>query len=205
MSAMAPSASSKTAAKKAFALGTSLFPVPISGLGGPLTYSSGSVSTLTPIPKTGFLGRLRFTCKGTIQFSTAASGAYAVPIWRIIQNYTLQNSLNYPYRSWNGGTTDDLWLAQQIYAAAGGSDPLTASANFSAIDPTTTTLQNFAFTWVDEIWHNPDVNFSRYLLSAMTTSNDLTINLTWAPVTVLQQLGAIVSEFGMGVAVRRSS
>lgn len=201
MSAIAPSASSKTAQKKAFALGTSLFPVPIAGLGGPLVYSSGSVSTLTPIPKTGFLGRLRYTCKGTIQFSTAASSAYTVPIWRIIQNYTLQNSLNYPYRSWNGGTTDDLWLAQQIYAASGGTDPLLGSANFSAINPLLTTAQPFSFTWTDEIWHNGDVNFSRYLLSAMTTSNDLTINMTWAPVTVLQQNGAIVSAFGLGVAV----
>ena len=201
MSALAPSASKKAQpVKKAFALGTSLFPVPISGLGGPLAYSSGSVSTLTPIPKTGFLGRLRYQCKGTIQFSTAASSSYVVPIWRIIQNYTLQNSLNYPYRSWNGGTVDDLWLAQQVYAAQGGGDPLTSSLNWLGINPSITTAQAFSFTWTDEIWHNPDVNFSRYILSAMTTSNDLTINMTWAPVTVLQQLGAIVSSFTMGVA-----
>jgi hypothetical protein len=200
MSALAPSAK-KQAVKKAFALGTSLFPVPISGLGGPLIYSSGSVSTLTPIPKTGFLGRLRYQCKGTIQFSGAASAAYTVPIWRVIQNYTLQNSLNYPYRSWNGGTVDDLWLSQQVYAAQGGGDPLTSSLNFTKIDPTITTAQPFSFSFTDEIWHNADVNFSRYLLSAMTTSNDLTINMTWAPVTVLQQLGAVVSAFSMGIAV----
>jgi hypothetical protein len=201
LAALAPTAKKGAAAKQAFALGTSLFPTPISGLGGPLVYSSGSVSTLTPIPKTGFLGRLRFTCKGTIQFSGAASAAYTVPIWRIIQNYTLQNSLNYPYRSWNGGTTDDLWLMQQVYAAQGGGDPLTSSLTFAAINPTITTAQTFSFTFTDEIWHNADVNFSRFLLSAMTTSNDLTINMTWAPVTVLQQLGAVISAFGMGVAV----
>lgn len=202
MSAMAPAVAKTGTPKKAFALGTSLYPTPISGLGGPLVYSSGSVSTLTPIPKTGFLGRLRFQMKGTIAFSTAASTAYTVPIWRIIQNYTLQNSLNYPYRSWNGGTQDDLWLAQQVYNPFGGSDPVINSVNFETISATTqTTVQNFSFTWFDEIWQNDGVNFSRYLLSAMTTSNDLTINMTWAPTSVLQQHGAVISTFTAGVQV----
>lgn len=203
MSAMAPSVAKKGApAKKAFALGTSLFPTPIAGLGGPLVYNSGSVSTLTPIPKTGFLGRLRFTMTGTVRFSTAASPTYVVPWWRLIQNYTLQNSLNYPYRSWNGGTADDLWFAQQLYNQVAGGDPVIQSSNWSTADPTSTSAtQTFSFTWVDEIWHNDHLNFSRYLISAMTTSNDITINMTWAPTTVLQQNGAVISALSASVAV----
>jgi hypothetical protein len=199
MSAMAPTVARKgQAPKDAFALGTSLFPVPISGLGSPLVYASGNVSTLTPIPKTGFLGRLRYTMKGTIQFGTAAASTYVVPMWRIIQNLTLQNSLNYPYRSWNG---DDIWLAQQIYNPQAGGDPVVSSLNWLGVNPLSTAVQPFSFTWIDEIWHNDGVNFSRYLLSAMTTSNDLTINLTWAPTTALQQNGAVVAAFTAGVAV----
>jgi hypothetical protein len=195
--AQAPAASGKQALKP-FAMGTTLFPVPISGLGGPLTYSANGISTLTPIPKTGFLGRLRFQVSGTIAFSTVATATYVVPLWRIIQNYTLQNSLNYPYRSWN---SDDVWFAQQIETDT-GFDPLIGSSLDTQPNPlTVTTVQNFSFTFVDEIWNNSGINFSRYLLSAMTTSNDLTINITWANATALQQNSAVISTLTAAIAV----
>jgi hypothetical protein len=185
---------------KPFALGTSLYPTPISGLGGPLVFSLGGVSTLTPIPKTGFLGRLRFNVTGKITFSTAASSTYTVPLWRIIQNYTLQNSLNYPYRSLN---SDDIWFSQQITTAFAGNDPVVNSNTWVAPSPTSTTAnQSFSFTFVDELWNNDGVNFSRYLLSAMTTSNDLTINIQWCTTYAgLQLNGAVVSALSAAIQV----
>jgi len=188
--AQAVGGGNKKSQKLPFALGTSLYPVPINGVGGALTYSANGQSTLTPIPKTGFLGRLRYNYSGTIEFSTAASQNYLVPMWRIIANYQLVNSLNYPYRSLNG---DDNWFEQQIMATQGLEDPVTDSSTWTPVNPTVTTLQNWAFTLVDEIWNNDGVNFSRYLLSAMTTSNDLTINILWANPSALQQHGAVIS------------
>lgn len=213
--------SNAKAALKPFALGTSVFPVPIAGLGGPLVWSSGGVSTLTPIPKTGFIAKLRFNFSGTYTFSTAGASLYNPPFWRVIQNYTLQNSLNYPFRSMQG---DDLWFWQQIMAQEGGmstnatttggkafvDDGVTASNAYKAGTTTSTAQQTFAWQFEDWIGHNDGVNFSRYLLAAMTTSNDLTVNMTWAaPVignaaTSALTIGdgtAVISQFAMACQV----
>ncbi len=195
MSGMLPGVQ-KPAPKKAFALGTTLFPVPISGVGGPLSYSSGGQSILTPVPKTGFLGRLRYNFTGTVTLSAAATGSvpsgYQLPIWLLLKNYTLNNSLNYPYRSLNGW---DVWFWQQIINPQGGGDPISSSLNFKGVNLASATTQNVAFSFVDEVWHNSGVNFSRYLLSAMTTSNDLTLTTAWNIPTSLNQYayGASVS------------
>ena len=176
--------------KKAFALGTSLFPVPVNGQ--PLVYSAGNTSTLSPIPKTGFLGRLRYTFKGTVTVGTAIAtpAGYIVPLWKLVSNYTLQNSLNYPYRSLSGW---DIWFEQQVRTAFSGGDPLSSSLTFLAPNLNSATQQNVEFSFVDDIWHNDGVNFSRYLLSAMTTSNDLTINFTWAQPSVLNYSTGVVT------------
>lgn len=183
MSATAPPGVNKNANKLLpFALGTSRYPVPISGTGGPLTWGTGNntgggVSVLTPIPKTGFLAKLRYNFSGTITLSQAASSSYTVPIWRTVKNYQLLNSLNYPYRSLNA---DDIWFWMQTSSTQGLADPIVNSKNWKAIDPTSTNPQTFNWYFEDLIGHNDNVNFSRYLLSAMTTSNDLTIQISWA-------------------------
>lgn len=198
------------AALKAFALGTSVFPVPIAGLGGPLVWASGGVSTLTPIPKTGFVAKLRYNFSGTYTFSTGGATQYNPAFWRVIQNYTLQNSLNYPFRSMSG---DDLWFWQQIAfpqgvgsASAPVDDVVTGSKFYKPGTTTATAQQTFSWGFEDWIGQNDGVNFSRYLLSAMTTSNDLTINMTWAaPVignaaTSALTIGdgtAVISQFAM--------
>lgn len=199
---------------KPFALGTSVFPVPIAGLGGPLVWSSGGVSTLTPIPKTGFLAKLRYNFSGTYTFSTGGATQYNPPFWRVIQNYTLQNSLNYPFRSMS---QDDIWFWQQIAFPQGigapnaAVDDIVVGSRFYKPGTTTATAQQ-TFSWAFEDWieHNDGVNFSRYLLAAMTTSNDLTINMTWAaPVignaaTSALTIGdgtAVISQFAMACQV----
>lgn len=175
---MQPATAAKKDTRSPFALGTSIYPASISGMGGPLVWSSGSVSTLTPIPKTGFLAKARYKFSGSITFSTAGTGGSWFP-WRAIQNYTLQNSLNYPYRSLG---PDAIHLMMKTETTNGLNDPITGSNYYTAVAVTgVTTAQPFYWEFEDNIGQNDGVNFSRYLLSAMTTSNDLTINFTWAP------------------------
>jgi hypothetical protein len=207
--AAAPSASQNGGAKgaqlKSFAQGTSLFPVPIAGPGGQLTAAAngGNTSVLTPVPKSGFVARFRYNVTGTLNITTAATAAYTVPLWRLLSNYTLQNSLNYPYRSLNG---DDIaeWC-RVTWPATPNSDPIVNSKTFQ--NPTMTAVANnvpFAFSFTDEIGQNDGVNFSRYLLSAMTTSNDLTIAITWLPVgnlSQLQQNAAVIGGYTATCAV----
>src|SRR5579862_4024621 len=187
---------------KSFAQGTSLYPVPIAGAGGQLTAAAtgGNVTPLTPIPKSGFLARLRFFVTGTITVGTLGT-AYTVPLWRLIANYTLQNSLNYPYRSLNG---DDIAEWTRINDTTEGADPITGSSLFQNPVVTSTGVKPFSFCFVDEIGQNDGVNFSRYLLSAMTTSNDLTINITWlaqANLSQLQQNTVVFSSYTATAAV----
>lgn len=189
-------APAKGNAKKQFAQGTSLFPVPIAGPGGQLTAAAagGNTSLLTPIPKSGFLARLRYNVTGTLNVSALNATQYTVPVWRLIQNYTLQNSLNYPYRSLNG---DDIreW-ARVSNTNSSAMDPIVDSKTF--LNPVVTAVANnvpFAFSFTDEIGQNDGVNFSRYLLSAMTTSNDLSIAITWLPVGQLSQLAQGTATF----------
>lgn len=197
-------APAKKPAKKQFAQGTSLYPVPIAGPSGQLTAAAngGNTSLLTPIPKSGFLARLRFNVTGSLTVGTAATTAYTVPLWRLIQNYTLQNSLNYPYRSLNG---DDIveWCRVSDTTSS-SNDPTTGSLTFSNPVMTSTGAKNFAFSFTDEIGQNDGVNFSRYLLSAMTTSNDLSIAITWLAIgniSQLQQNSAVISSYTATAAV----
>lgn len=195
--ATAPAPPNGKPAKKQFAQGTTLYPVPISGPSGVLTAAAngGNTSLLTPIPKSGFLARLRFNVTGTINVTTAAAAQYTVPVWRLIQNYTLQNSLNYPYRSLAG---DDIreWV-RVCSTASTSNDPIVDSATFQ--NPTVTAIANnvpFAFSFTDEIGQNDGVNFSRYLLSAMTTSNDLSVAITWLASNNLSQLQSGTAVIG---------
>jgi hypothetical protein len=178
MQATAPAAGGKKVLKS-FAQGTSLFPTPIAGPGGQLTKSGagGNTSVLTPIPKTGFLARLRYLVTGTLTVSHAWAAAYTVPIWRVINNYTLQNSLNYPYRSLAG---DDIREWVRVTNPTGSNDPLINSLTYLAPSAAADATVPFSFCFEDPIGQNDGVNFSRYVLSAMTTSNDLTIQINWA-------------------------
>jgi hypothetical protein len=160
---------------KSFAQGTALYPVPISSGQLVAGASGGNTSVLRPIPKSGFLSCLRFTISGTLTVGTAGT-AYTVPLWLLISNYTLQNSLNYPYRSLAGADIHE-WV--RVTQPTGSNDPLVNSSTFNNPVVTSTGAKNFSFSFVDPIGQNDGVNFSRYLLSAMTTSNDLAINITW--------------------------
>ncbi len=56
----------------------------------------------------------------------------------------------------------------------------------------------FSFTFIDRIGQNDGVNFARFLLSALTTSNDLTISISWLPfsgLSALQSNGAVFSAY----------
>lgn len=182
--------------KLLFAQGTTIFPVPLNGPSSlPSAAPGGNIARLTPIAKTGFLSALRYTITGTVTVGTAASSAYTVPLWRLLSNYTLQNSLNYPYRSLFG---DDIHQWVNVTSGPGAADPITGSATFQNPDMTTTGTKNFSFSFVDPIGQNDGVNFSRYLLSALTTSNDLTIALQWlqfASLAQLQKNGAVISAY----------
>ena len=188
---------------KSFAQGTSPYPVPIQGPGGPLTAAAtgGNTSVLTPIPKSGFLAGLRYAVTGTLTVGTIASANYTVPLWRLFGNYTVQNSLNYPYRSLSG---DDVREWARVTNPAGANDPIVNSYTFAS--PTMTALATvpFSFTFFDPIAQNDGVNFSRYLLSAMTTSNDLSVLVTWLAqgnLAQLQQNGAVISSYTATAAV----
>lgn len=198
----APAATGK-APIKSFAEGTALFPVPIpSGSLNVAAPATSVQSMLTPVPKSGFLSTLRYNVSGTLNVGTAATASYTVPLWRLIQNYTLQNSLNYPYRSLNG---DDIREWARVTGPQGQTDPITGSGTFQ--NPAVTAIANnvpFAFSFTDRIGQNDGVNFSRYLLSALNTSNDMTIVITWLPVgslSQLQQNSAVFSSYSANVQV----
>lgn len=169
-----------------FAEGTSDYPTPIQGLGGTLTAAAagGNVATLTPIPKTGFVGVLKHTVSGTITVGTLGA-AYTLPLWRLMQNYTLQNSLAYPYRNLNG---DDIWQWANISSGRSNFDPITSSLTFVNPVVTATGSKPFQFSFTDNIALNDGVNFSKYLLAALTNSNDLTINVQWLAQSALATL-----------------
>lgn len=172
---------------KTFAEGTALFPVPIPSAS--LNVNAPAVSTptmLTPVPKSGFIARLRFNISGTITVGTLGT-AYTVPLWRLIQNYTLQNSLSYPYRSLDGDSIRE-WM--RICGPQGTFDPITNSSTFQNPVVTAAATVNYAFGFTDNIGQNDGVNFSRYLLSALNTSNDLTVVITWIPIGSLSRLQA---------------
>lgn len=188
-----PLAPAKPPPVKSFAEGTSLFEVPLIGGGGALTAAAagGNTTPFTPIAKSGFLAKLRYYLSGTLTVGTLGT-AYTVPLWRIVQNYTLQNSLNYPYRSLNG---DDIREWARVTAPAGPFDPIINSVRFQNPDVTSVGVKNWAFGWEDNIAQNDGVNFQRYLLSAMTTSNDLTVLITWLATANLAQLEANTTVF----------
>lgn len=177
---------------KSFALGTSVFPVPIAGAGSlPSTTGGGNTQLYTPIPKSGFLAKLTYTVSGTITTSVVATNPNGtIPLWRLINNYTLSNSLNYPFRSLSG---DDIWMWNQVTATtASGFDPVVNSKTFNNPDlHTSTGSKAFSFQFVDYIGQNTGINFSRYLLSAMTTSNNLNISFTYATLAQVQAMLAI--------------
>lgn len=168
---------------RTFAEGTTVFPTPIQGLGGSLTATSagGNISILSPIPATGFLGRLRHNFSGTLVVGTDTGTQYRVPLHRLIQNYTVNNSLTYNYRSLNGGSTfaDDLWMWANITGPVGANDPIYNSSTYEAPTVTSTGTKNWAFSFLDQIALNDGVNFSKFLLSCLTNSNQNNISIQW--------------------------
>lgn len=174
---------SNAAGLRSFAEGTTAFPTPIQGLGGSLTAaaSGGNISILSPIPATGFLGRLRHNFAGTLVVGTLTATQYRVPLHRLIQNYTVNNSLTYNYRSLNGGTTfcDDLWMWANLTGPPGPMDPIYGSATYQAPVVTSTGTKNWAFSVVDQIALNDGVNFSKFMISCLTNSNQNNISVSW--------------------------
>jgi hypothetical protein len=181
-------------ALKSFAEGTSDFPTPIQGLGSALTAAAngGNTTPLTPIPKTGFVGQLNHQVAGTITVGTLGT-QYQVPMHRVMANYAFQNSLSYPYRSLN---YDDIWFWTNI-SQEYTSNFDTVYGSLSSLQPvvTSTGAKNYQYTFTDWIALNDGVNFSRYLLSALTNSNDLTILITWLNSANLAYLGANTTVF----------
>jgi hypothetical protein len=191
--------------RRTFAEGTTTYPTPIQGLGGALTASAagGNVSTLTPIPKTGFVGAFNHTIAGTITVGTAAGAAYQVPLHRLLQNYTFQNSLAFPYRSLN---LDDNWLWANVCQGRGSLDAIYNSNTLTMPAMTSTGTKAFQFSFTDNIWLNDGVNFSQFLIAALTNSNDLTLLVTWAVngtsgLTPLQSGTAVISSYTASDAV----
>lgn len=170
---------------RSFAEGTTIFPTPIMGLGGSLTSAAagGNISILSPIPATGFLGRIRHNFSGTLVVGTQTGTQYRVPLHRLIQNYTINNSLTYNYRSLNGGTTfaDDLWMWANLTGPPGSMDPIYGSSTYQAPVVTSTGSKAFAFSFLDQIGLNDGVNFSKFLISCLTNSNQNNISIQWMP------------------------
>lgn len=189
--------------KKAFAQGTTDYPVSLVSAGGSLTAtaSGGNVATLTPVSKTGFVSAFRYTMSGTLTIGTAASVQYTPPLHRLISNYTLQNSLGYPYRSMSG---DDLWQWVSATTDRGTSDPIYGSLSFQAPVMTAVATTPYSISWTDSIGQNDGVNFSRFLLSALTTSNDLSILFTFLPIGSISQLeqhSCVITGYTATIAV----
>jgi hypothetical protein len=178
-----------------FAEGSVEYPTLIQGLGGALTAAAagGNVSTLTPVPKTGFVGSVRHVVSGTITVGTTGT-QYTVPLHRLIGNYTFANSLQFPYRSLNGatGTTgvDDLWMWNYVNQGRGSQDPIYGSLTSEQPVVTTGGAKAFQFAFTDQVAMNNGINFSKFLLSALTNSNDLSFLISWLPQSALGILGA---------------
>lgn len=188
---------------KTFAEGTYTYPTPIQGMGGSLTAAAagGNVSTLTPIPQTGFLGALRKMIAGNLTVGTLGT-QYQVPLHRLESNYTLQNSLTYPYRNISG---DDIWMWANICdGASGGADAIYGSLNSLQPNVTGTGAKAFSYSYRDQIAMNDGVNFSKFLLSALTNSNTLTINIQWlaqSALAALQSNTVVFSSYTASCAV----
>ena len=178
-----------------FAEGSVEYPTLIQGLGGALTAAAagGNVSTLTPVPKTGFVGSVRHAVSGTLSVGTTGT-QYVVPVHRLIGNYTFANSLQFPYRSLNGatGTTgvDDLWLWNFVNQGRGSQDPIYGSLTSQQPNVATGGAKPFAFAFTDQVAMNNGINFSKFLLSALTNSNDLSFLISWLPQSALANLQA---------------
>lgn len=188
---------------KPFADGTSDFPTPIQGLGSTLasTANGGNTSVLTPVPKTGFVGAFKHAVSGTVTVGTAGT-QYQVPLHRLMANYSIQNSLQYPYRSLN---YDDVWFWANIGSSC-QSSPDRIYGSLTAVQPnvTGTGAKNYAYTFTDWVALNDGQNFSRYLLSALTNSNDLTIAITWlqiANISYIEGNTAVYSAYTASDAV----
>ena len=197
MSGLVPGMGSKAPQLEPFAKGSTEYPTPINGSGANMAAGAagGNTSVLTPIPKTGYVSFLRHTIAGTLTIGTVATTAYVPPLHRLISNYNLSNSLNYPYRNLNG---DDVWAWANFTTGRGEQDPIYGSKTLVAPSMTALGAQPFAFTFVDRIGQNDGVNFARFLLSALTTSNDLTISVSWLPfsgLSALQQNGCVISAY----------
>ena len=163
---------------KPFADGTTDFPTPIQGLGSALTAAAGGGNTtpLTPIPKTGFVGQFNHNVVGTLTVGTTGTAAN-FPLHRLMSNYSVVNSLQYPYRSLN---FDDIWLWNNIgQQYTGPFDTMYGSLTLNEPGVASTGAKGFGYSFTDWIALNDGVNFSRFLLSSLTNSNDLTILITW--------------------------
>lgn len=138
--------------------------------------NGGNTSVLTPVPKTGFVGAFKHTVSGTVTVGTLGT-QYQVPLHRLLANYSIQNSLQYPYRSLN---YDDIWLWANVSSPVQSSlDRIYGSQTSQQPNVTGTGAKNYQFSFTDWIGMNDGENFSRYMLSALTNSNDLTIAITW--------------------------
>jgi hypothetical protein len=175
--------------RKPFADGTTDFPTPIQGLGSALTAAAngGNVTPLTPVPKTGFVGQFNHQLAGNLTVGTLGTN-YQIPLHRILANYSLVNSLQYPYRNLN---YDDVWFWANIgQQYTGPLDSIYGSGTLQMPVVTSTGAKAYQFSFTDWIGLNDGANFSKYLLSALTNSNDLTILITWLNSANLAYLGA---------------
>lgn len=180
--------------KSPFAYGTTRRPVPIS-LGGRLNYPVGTTANITvslsPIPKSGFLSRLRYEFVGGFTVGTLGTQVN-IPIWNMITNYSLTNSLGYAYRNMVG---ESMYFMDQIIRGTPG-DPVIAAPTASFPVLTSTGAKTFAVVLYDDIGMNDGINFDRFLLSAQTLDNDLTASFTYsgttAPLTTGTGTGALV-------------
>ncbi len=186
MAGMIPGVAPKAPALRPFGEGTVEYPSPINGSGANMAAGAagGNTSTLTPIPKTGYVSELTYTISGTLTVGTLGT-QYQVPLHRLIQNLTLANSLNYPYRNLNG---DDIATWANVTNGRGELDAIYGSQNNEQPVVTSVGVKPFSFTFIDRIGQNNGVNFNRFLLSALTTSNDLTISIQWLPFSALSTL-----------------
>jgi hypothetical protein len=203
MAVTLPGAQAKPPPLKPFALGTSLYPVPIAGPGR-LVYSPGGSALLTPIPKSGFLAVLRYTMRGVWNLATPSTdsgqNAQLTDPLGLIKNYNLANSLAYPYRSLSA---HDIAQVQAVTSVQGLQGPTTQSLTYSpggffSTGTNNTDPQEFQVVWEDLIGHNGNLNFARYVLSAMTTSNDLTITFQFVDTTALAKLFTLPAGATLG-------
>lgn len=175
-----------------FAYGTSRKPVPV----GVIPFTAGTTQQLK-IPKAGFLSRLRFYFVGAITFGTAGTTA-VVPLWNLIQNYSLANSLGYSYRNMSG---DSLAFCNRIFTKT-YQDPILGSPLWVAPNNASTTAnQTISFALRDEIAFNDGLNFDKFMLSAQTLDNDLILSFTFAAITALNTNTSVVSALSGNIYV----